>query len=400
MQESRKTKRSERRSQMRHRAACFLLATILVVLSSHSFAQPVVNELVEQKPLFVRGVGGYNIYRIPALLTTQAGTLLAFCEAREGGDSSDIDLVMRRSEDGGETWSRKLVIWDEGENVCGNPCPVQDRETGTIWLLMTWNHRDDPEEELIEGSAEYTRRPYICYSNDDGKTWSKPADLSETCRDPDWGWYATGPGVAIQLKHGKHKGRLVCPANHSDLEYEDHHYRSHVIYSDDHGKTWHRSEPIGPGCNESQVVELVDGTLMMNMRAYDPSGHRAIATSTDGGETWTKAWRHEQLTEPTCQASFLRYSSVEDGGKNRLLFSNPASMDDRINMTVRMSYDEGKTWPVARQLCSGSSAYSCLTVLPDGDICSLYEAGEDDAAINFARFTLDWLTMGKDSISE
>ncbi len=106
------------------------------------------------------------------------------------------------------------------------------------------------------------------------------------------------------------------------------------------------------------------------------------------------------MTEPTCQASFLRYSSVEDGGKNRLLFSNPASMDDRINMTVRMSYDEGKTWPVARQLCSGSSAYSCLTVLPDGDICSLYEAGEDDAAINFARFTLDWLTMGKDSISE
>jgi sialidase-1 len=371
--------------------ALLLLAAVLAFLSVSVFAESVM-----QKPLFVKGVGGYNIYRIPALLTTQKGTLLAFCEGREGGDSSDIDLLLRRSEDGGETWSRKQVVWDQGKNICGNPCPVQDRDTGIIWLLMTWNHRDDPEDEQIEGTAEYARRPYVCYSNDDGKTWSEPVDLSETCRDPDWGWYATGPGVAIQLRCGKYKGRLVVPANHSDLKYEGSYYNSHVVYSDDHGKTWKYSQPIGPGCNESQVVELADGTLMMNMRAYNPSGYRAIATSTDGGETWTKAWRHDQLPEPTCQASFLRYSTVEDGGKNRLLFSNPASMDDRINMTVRVSYDEGKTWPVSKRLYSGSSAYSCLTVLPDGDIGCLYEAGEDDAAIYFARFSLEWLEGGEE----
>jgi len=372
---------------MYYRASRIVMVMLLMFLGTVVFAEPVM-----QKPLFVKGVGGYNIYRIPALLTTQKGTLLAFCEGREGGDSSDVDLLLRRSEDGGETWSRKQVVWDQSQNVCGNPCPVQDRDTGIIWLLMTWNRSDDDEGEIIAGESNDLRRPYVCYSTDDGNTWSKPVDLTETCRDPNWGWYATGPGVAIQLKSGKHKGRLVCPANHSDLKYTDHHYGSHVIYSDDHGKTWHRSEPIGPGCNESQVVELVDGTLMMNMRSYGRNdGYRSIATSTDGGESWTKAWRHEQLIEPTCQASFLRYSLASSNGKNRLLFSNPASMDDRVNMTVRVSYDEGKTWPVAKQLYDGSSAYSCLTVLPDGDIGCLYEVGEDDAAINFARFPLEWL---------
>ena len=214
--------------------------------------------LVEQK-LFVNGEGDYKNYRIPALLTTEAGTLLAFCEGRESGDTGNIDMLLRRSEDGGETWSAPQVVWDAGSDVAGNPCPVQDRETGTIWLVMTWNDGADGERAIIEGTASKPRLPYTSYSKDDGKTWSKPVDISGMARDVTWGWYATGPGVGIQMTRGKYAGRLVIPANHSDVKYEGSYYQAHVLYSDDHGATWARSAPIGPGCNESQVVELTDG---------------------------------------------------------------------------------------------------------------------------------------------
>ena len=392
---------------MKNRHVLYLLLTVAVLSASSVFAGPLGGESVKQEPVFVWGDVN-NVYRIPALMTTREGTVLAFCEAREeGDDTGNVDIVLRRSEDGGETWSPVQVVWDEGRNVAGNPCPVQDLETGTIWLLMTWNHRDDPEDKLIAGTSNDSRRPYVCYSNDDGKTWSEPVDIGETGRDPNWGWYATGPGVAIQLKHGEHKGRLICPANHSDLRYGDDSgdfYKAHTIYSDDHGKTWQRSEPIGPGCNESQIVERVDGTLIMNMRSYgENSGYRSVSTSTDGGATWSKALRHEQLTEPTCQASILRYSTAKDGGKNRMLFSNPPNQESRSDLTVRLSYDEGKTWPIAKQLFDGYTAYSSLTVLPNGDIGCLYEAGDDSrgnrgiAALYFARFPLEWLEADPDT---
>jgi len=359
--------------------------------------------------VFVSGTQGHHTYRVPALIVTKKGTLLALCEGRKrsGVDNGDINMVLRRSEDGGKTWGPMQIVWDDGDNTCGNACPVVDQQTGTIWLLLTWNRGDDHESQIIAGRSEDARRPYVCCSTDDGKTWSKPMDISETCRDPDWGWYATGPGVAIKLTRGKYKGRLVCPANHSSRKYKDHHYGAHVIYSDDGGKTWQRSGVIRPGCNESQVVELADGTLMMNMRSYAPLGHRAIATSTDGGQRWSKIWHHLDLPEPTCQASFLRYTTVDDGGKNRLLFSNPPTqrysqasrLDYRDHLTVRLSYDEGKTWPVSRLICEGHSAYSCLTILPDKSIGLLYDR-DHHKEVTFANFTLDWLTRGKDSITE
>lgn len=379
------------RARMRIRR--FVVAGRLVVPDTGLDASKQVN-------VFTRGADGYHTYRIPSVIVTKAGTLLAFCEARKNGrgDAGNIDLVVKRSRDGGRTWGRMQVLWDDAGNTCGNPCPVVDRSTGRIVLLMTWNRGDDHESRIIARTSKDFRRPYVCASDDDGITWSKPMDLSKTCRDADWGWYATGPGVAIQLTRGPHKGRLVCPANHSSLKYRDHKYASHVIFSDDGGKSWRRSEPIRPGCNESQVVELADGALMMNMRAYAPRGRRMVAISKDGGATWTQAVPRNDLPEPTCQASFLRYTTEADGGRNRLLFSNPPTRRGRERMTVKLSYDEGKSWPVSRLVHLGGGAYSCLTVLPDRTIGLLYEKN-GYKTITFARFPLDWLTRSTDKLT-
>lgn len=350
--------------------------------------------------LFVSGEGGYHTYRIPAIIVSKAGTLLAFCEGRKGGrsDTGNIDILVKRSEDGGETWSEQQVVWDDAGNTCGNPCPVVDEATGKIWLTMTWNRGDDHEGLIIDGKSKDTRRVYLACSADDGKTWSEPKDITKDVKDPGWTWYATGPCTGIQLEKGENKGRLVIPCDH--IEAGTKKYYSHVIYSDDHGTTWRLggSTPTDE-VNECQVAELADGRLMLNMRNYyRVKKNRAVSVSSDGGMTWGEIYRDASLPEPRCQASFVRYSLASEGGKDRLLFSNPAHQDSRVNMTVRVSYDEGKTWGVSKTLHSGPAAYSCLAVLPDGDIACFYEAGEKGAyeAIVFERFSLGWLTGGKD----
>jgi len=368
-----------------------IMIVVSGVLGACAFAEPLT-----QQALFVKGEGGYNNYRIPALLTTQAGTVLAFCEGREGGDSSDIDMLLRRSEDNGITWSEPQVVWSEGKNVCGNPCPVQDRDTGTIWLLMTWNNSGNSGKQNHEGTGTDTRRVYVCSSTDDGRTWSEPKDITETTKKKDWNWYATGPGVGIQLRQGPHKGRLVIPCDFTSKGG----FGSHVIYSDDHGKSWRICGTVTGGCNECQVVELADGTLMLNMRIQEGGkGKRGVAVSKDGGATWSELKFDPTLIEPVCQASLIRYSLASENGRNRLLFSNPASAPppgktrgSREKMTVRLSYDEGKSWPIAKLLHEGPSAYSCLAVLPDGAIGCFYEGGEKKyGKIVFARFSLEWL---------
>lgn len=352
--------------------------------------------------VFVSGADGYHTYRIPSIIVTKKATLLAFCEGRKGGrgDAGNIDLLMKRSDDGGRTWSAQRAIWDDGANTCGNPCPVVDRATGAIWMLNTWNLGADRESAIIAGKSKDTRRVYVYCSKDDGRTWSKPVDVTAATKRPEWGWYATGPGVGIQLLRGAHKGRLVIPCDHSCLKYPDHRYASHAIYSDDGGETWRLSEAIRPACNECQVVERTDGSLLMNMRSYRGRRCRSVATSTDGGETWSKAADAEALVESVCQASFLRYSAADRGAaRSRLLFSNPAVGRGRTRMTVRLSYDEGKSWPVAKVLHAGPAAYSCLAVLPGGRIGCLYEAGAKHPyeKIVLARFSLAWLTAGKDA---
>ncbi|HUT35951.1 MAG TPA: sialidase family protein [Planctomycetota bacterium] len=351
-----------------------------------------------QVEVFTSGTDGYHTYRIPAVIVTPKGTILAFCEGRKksSSDTGDIDIVLKRSTDGGKTWGKMQVVADHGPHVIGNPCPVVDRSTGTIWMPLTRNRSDEPEGHIMKGTTSEPRTVWLTKSTDDGLTWSEPVNISDTTRKPHWRWYATGPGVGIQLK----SGRMVIPCDNSDhSDPKKHPYGSHVIYSDDHGATWKLGGTITDKVNECQVAELADGTLMMNMRSYAGKHRRAVSTSNDGGLTWAPPALDEALVEPVCQASFLRYTLAETHGKNRLLFSNPASAS-RVNMTVRLSYDEGRTWPVAKTINPGPSAYSCLTVLPDMTIGCLYERGDRGAyeKITFARFPLDWLTDGADRI--
>ncbi len=358
--------------------------------------------------VFTSGTDGYHTYRIPSVIVTQEGTVLAFCEGRKSGrgDSGDIDLLLKRSLDGGKTWSKQQIIWDDGPNTCGNPCAVQDRQTGTIWLLMTWNDGDDRESAIKKGTSKDTRRVWITSSKDDGRTWSKPVEITSTAKRAEWRWYATGPGVGIQLEQGPWKGRLVIPCDHSVASADEASgYNSHVIISDDHGKSWKIGGVISPKVNECQVVELDDGTLMINMRNYDRSKtSRAVATSSDGGMSWSDIYHDPVLVEPVCQASLLRYTLKGRDDRNRLLFSNPARSrrGERRRMTIRLSYDEGRTWPVAKVLHDGPAAYSCLAVLADKEIACVYEAGRNHPyeKIVFARFTLAWLTGGTENLRD
>jgi len=340
-------------------------------------------ESIEKSVLWEQGTGKYNNYRIPSLIVTQKGTLLAFCEGREGGDSGNIDLLLKRSEDNGKTWSNEQLVWNDGSNTCGNPCPVVDETTGKIWLWMTWNNGSDHETEIIHQTASSPRLPYLCYSDDDGKTWSTPENMSESCRDTSWGWYATGPGFGIQIKNGPHKGRLVIPANHSYNDPEGnirkgaYGYGAHVLYSDDHGKTWSHSESIKPGCNESQVTELSDGILEMNMRSYNDKYCRAISFSKDGGETWSKIENDYQLVESKCQASILNFGQLKE--KQTYLFLNPAVPVGRNHLMLKASFDDCKDWSNSKLIYAGPAAYSCLAKLPNGKIGMFFEAGQKSA---------------------
>jgi len=339
----------------------------------------------DQRAIYVSGEGGYHTYRIPALAVTNQGTVLAFCEGRNGGqgDTGDIDLLVKRSLDNGATWSAQQIVWDDGVNTCGNPAPVVDGATGIVWLLMTWNLGSDHEPDIIAGKSEDTRRVYVTSSKDDGRTWSEPQDITEDVKRPNWTWYATGPGAGIQLKGESPAGRMVIPCDHIESGTKD--YYSHVIYSDDHGESWKLGgRTPRPDVNECQVVELRDGRLLLNMRNYDRNQHsRQVAYSDDGGETWRDQRFDTNLVEPICQASICRAGDA-------ILFSNPADPDKRINMTVRRSTDEGTTWQVVETLHGGPSAYSDLAVLADRRVACLYERGAKNPyeTITFARFNL------------
>jgi sialidase-1 len=354
-----------------------------VAFPSRSHAQELM-----QAPIFRSGQGGYHTYRIPALITTRQGTLLAFCEGRKkgSGDSGAIDLLLKRSFDNGKSWQKTQVVWTDGDNTCGNPCPVVERDTGTIWLLMTHNLGSDTEDQIINGKSKGSRTVWISKSTDDGKSWSQPVEISKDTKKKEWTWYATGPGIGIQTR----SGRLIVPCDNyvagSKVQ------QSHVIFSDDKGKSWHLGGAVGPQCDECQVVERSDGSLLLNIRSYRGNHRRLVSISKDGGRTWSQPVEDDALIEPVCQASLLRYPRIKGG----LLFANPASQK-REKLTIRLSRDDGKSWTSNQVLHDGPAAYSCLTVLPDGSVGCLYERGDRRPyeTITFARFAMDWLTGAK-----
>lgn len=329
----------------------------------------------ELKFVFKSGEEGYACFRIPSIITTSKGIVLAFAEARKinCGDAGDIDLVLKSSVNGGKTWSPLQVVWDDAENTCGNPVPVQDEKTGKIILLSTWNLGTDHEKEIIGFTSKDTRRVFMLSSADEGKSWTSPKDITTQTKKPDWTWYATGPCHGIQIKNGRYKGRIVVPVNH--IEKNTNKDYSHIIYSDDSGASWHIGNSTPQDfTNESTVAEISKGRLMLNMRNYDRTvRYRQVTISKNGGQTWEDIAQDTTLIEPVCQASLLRYPSK--GKKAILLFSNPASKVSRTNLTLRLSKDDGKTWVKSQVLYAGPSAYSDITVLPDGNIGCYFEAG-------------------------
>lgn len=342
-----------------------------------------------QTEIFRAGEGGYHTYRIPALVVSAKGTLLAFCEGRHGSasDAGDIDVLLRRSFDGGRSWTPVQTVVDMGEDTIGNPAPVVDRRTGTILLLLTSNPGRVTERMIVNGEYPAGRSVWLTRSADDGATWSAPVDITAQTRRPEWTWYATGPGNGIQLRNG----RLLVPCDHIRRDNREMH--SHVIYSDDGGQAWTIGGVAEAKTNESAAAESRDGSVVLNMRSYHDRNRRAVQRSADGGVTWSPLVLDEALIEPVSQASLVGGARPGRKPDGTMLFANPASTK-RERMTVRLSADDARSWSASRVIHEGPSAYSSLAVLRDGAIGLLYERGERGAyeRITFARFDRKWLT--------
>ena len=361
---------------------------------------------ITESDLFTSGVSGYHTYRIPAIVTSRTGTLLAFCEGRRDSrsDSGKIDILLRRSTDNGNTWSEFDVIASDGEDTCGNPAPVVDCQTGTLWLLFCKNLADGDETAICEGKAP--RTVFKMSSTDDGHTWNNPVEITREVKPKEWSWYATGPCHGIQSE----SGRLIVPCDHivmDSLSREDPEF-SHIIYSDDHGKTWLLGGSAGEGLDESTVLETSDGWLYLNCRnKYRNSSRgtsRGVAWSSDGGESFSPYIHDANLPDVICQASVCRFTDVRQADRNRVVYSSPTGQDIRYggrnHLTIRMSYDECRNWQTAKILFTGFAAYSDLCVTPEHDVCCLYERGRQLPleTITFARFDVGWLTDGADRI--
>jgi sialidase-1 len=329
--------------------------------------------------VFRVGEEGYHTYRIPAIVRAKNGDLLAFAEGRKKGssDHGDIDIVVRRSRDGGNTWGPMRLVQDEwddptGRVWIGNPTPVVDmmdsEHPGRIWLAFTRSNAG----------------MFVTHSDDQGETWAERRDLSSEALDSKWGWCAAGPVHAIQLERGKHAGRLVIPCDHRQKDAST--WGSHLMLSDDHGKTWRLgavdTRPIADAVhpNECVAVELVDGRIYVNTRDQLGSSPetRAVAYSCDGGESFDAPFAVEpQITTPVVQNSAIRVAAKDRGdAQNVLVYSCPGDAKERRHLAILLSFDEGATWPVKRIVHEGPAAYSDLIRLDGERVGVLYEAGE------------------------
>lgn len=397
------------------------MVAILIGASTHfQAAEP----FLDKTDLFKAGEGGYKLYHIPGVVVTQKGSILAWCEARKrGGDWDDIHVLLRRSTDEGKTWSEPKNIVDVPGPKMKNPFSL--RVHGVDPNDVTYNN-----PVLIAGSdgtvhmlvcLEYMRCFYQ-RSDDDGATFSTPVEMTSAFEafhsGYDWKVLATGPDHGIQLKNG----RIVVPIWLSTGAGGNAHRPSitSTIYSDDQGKTWHAGEIAVPctaewvNPNETTVVELADGSVMLNVRSESKANRRLVTISKDGATGWSTPKFDDALVEPICMGSILRLSLAKDGGKDRIIFSNPDNLTrhdgkdapgqsrDRKNMSIRLSYDEGKSWTVTKSIEPGGSAYSDLAVTKSGTILCFYGRSENGGfagdRLTLARFNLEWLTDGKDQL--
>ncbi|HDZ15633.1 hypothetical protein LCGC14_1119290 [marine sediment metagenome] len=362
----------------------FILILLIFSANAQNKSHQMADGLDNYQDLFnASNKDSISCYRIPALVTAPNGDVLAAIDERipscnDLRGSDDINIVLRRSTDSGKTWSpiETVVDYPLGESA-SDPSMIVDETTNEIFMFYNFMNLD------TEQDIYYL---HVLKSGDNGRTWSKPEDITEQIAKPEWrkDFKFITSGRGIQTSSGK---LLHCMVNlNSGL---------HIFGSDDHGKSWYFIDtPIMPA-DESKIIELEDGKWMVNARANDKKGIRYVHISSDEGKTWTTE-PEPHLPDPGCNASIIRYTSIEDGyTKNRMLFANANSVDDRNNLTVRVSYDEGKSWSEGKTIYGGSAAYSSLTILANGDIGVFFE--KDDYTENmFASFSLKWLTDGKD----
>ncbi|MFE7170620.1 exo-alpha-sialidase [Streptomyces sp. NPDC057616] len=396
---------SRLRSRLRSVVTAVAVLLGVAALPSPAHAQsPAGTPVFEQQIIFKAAQDpGYACFRIPAIVRTDDGTLLAFAEGRvlNCGDAADIDIVLKRSTDGGRTWGPLQVVSDGGGDTHGNPAPIVDRGTGRILLAETYN---TGRTDSASCSVPCDRTPHLQYSDDDGVTWSAPRDLSSEILPADWNsWYATGPVHGIQLTRGEHAGRLVfgvntetwngsrVTANHAAL-----------IVSDDGGDHWRigatDSWPIADDGtfrqkpSETTLTERTDGSILVSGRETDGTdlGHRTQAVSRDGGDSFTAPFRDlPDLYAPQVQGSMLRLG-------DRILLACPGDPDRRRTMMIRSSYDGGRTWDSVDRgtvVTTDWSGYSDMARIGRDTVGLMYEGGAVDARdeIRFARFDEDWL---------
>jgi sialidase-1 len=343
--------------------------------------------------VFVNGQEGYACFRIPSIVRASDGSLLAFAEGRRdncGDHGGVIRIVLKRSTDNGQTWNALMVVGENGDAVAASPSPVVDEQSGAVILIF--NKTAFNEFDVAAGKG--VRQFFITRSLDHGLTWSAPQEITSQVMQLDQDWRQAVPAVghAIQLR----SGRLFFTAHTSVGGNSVDRSQNYVFWSDDHGVTW-TIGGINPvlGYNESMAVELEDGSVMVNARAYEdgvPTGLRAVMVypfDAQGNISMTPGYLDPQLVTPTVASSIIRYGWAKDG-KGILLFSGPNHPRLRINMTVRLSRDDGKTWSATKIIDPGPAAYSDMVVQNDGLIGLLYERG-NEGGIYYTSFSLGWL---------